>query len=273
MDRGTERWEGRTSAELARDWGLPAVHLFATVSSTNDVARRLAEGGAPAGTLVLADAQTECRGQHGRSWHSVPGLGLWMSVVLRPGRDSAPGVLPLLVGIAAARALDPFCGGTLSIKWPNDLLLDDRKLGGILCEGAWEAMGPLYVIAGLGLNVLHEVDDFASEIRSTATSVRLAGGRADRALIAGRVSRAIAGVDLSGGALLADAARDELEFRDALLGKPVLWTAPDGRELRGEALGIAPDGALLLRDAGGVVRVIRAGSVRSASSRDNESTN
>jgi hypothetical protein len=135
-----DAWEGATAATLAAAWGVPAVHLFETVGSTNDAARTLADAGAPHGSVVLADAQTAGRGRSGRGWSSSPGLGVWMSMVVRPVASPAPGLLPILVGIAAAEALDPFVQPLRTgIKWPNDLHLAGRKLAGILCEGSWAA--------------------------------------------------------------------------------------------------------------------------------------
>ncbi|HEX2188449.1 MAG TPA: biotin--[acetyl-CoA-carboxylase] ligase, partial [Longimicrobiaceae bacterium] len=132
IEQRTDRWEGRTAAELAREWGIPGLHLFRRVGSSNDVARALADAGAPAGTAVLAEEQVAGRGRGGKLWSSPPGLGIWLSVVLRPRALAAPGLLPLRVGLAAAAALDPFARpGRVEVKWPNDLQVAGRKLGGI----------------------------------------------------------------------------------------------------------------------------------------------
>jgi BirA family transcriptional regulator, biotin operon repressor / biotin---[acetyl-CoA-carboxylase] ligase len=264
MDRSADTWEGHTARALAGEWDVPAVYLYETAVSTNDVARRLAEADAPEGTVVLADAQSAGRGQHGRSWDSAPGLGVWMSVVLRPGAQSAPGILPLLVGVAAAGALESVCGARVGIKWPNDLLLGRRKLGGILCEGVWDVAGPLFVVAGVGINVLHGPEDFPEAVRSGATSLREAGCPTDRVAVAGSLARAVAGLGPLAGEVLHPGVLAELTARDCLLGREVCWTAPDGTERRGEASGIAADGALLVRESG-VLREVRAGSVRPVS--------
>lgn len=267
-DLPTERWEGLPAAELAARWGAPAVHLFARVGSTNDAARALAQAGAPAGTAVLAEEQAAGRGRGGRSWASPPGLGVWLSLVLRPASLPSPGLLPLRVGLAAARALDPYAAPARPrVKWPNDLLLAGRKLGGILCEGSWEAEGPAFVVVGIGVNVAHAPGDFPAEIRGRATSLRIASGWAPpRAEVAGALVRAVSALPPHLPATLSPAELAELEARDALRGERVEVSGAPAPEptLSGTALGISPDGALLLRTAAGAVRALHSGTVRAA---------
>lgn len=263
-DVRAERYDGATADELARRWDLPAVHLFSSAGSTNDVARTLAEGGAPAGTVVLADEQTAGRGRGGKGWSSPPGLGVWLSMVLRPPSLAAPGLLPILVGLAAADALDAFVRpAQVAIKWPNDLQLAERKLAGILCEGSWDSGRPGYVVAGIGINVLHSIDDFPPELRETATSLRIAAGwgppRVDVAgTVAGALMRRVSHPPAElGGALL-----EALRGRDALLGRAVRVTGAEA--VTGTAMGVSPAGALLVRTEAGALRSIRSGTVRLA---------
>jgi BirA family biotin operon repressor/biotin-[acetyl-CoA-carboxylase] ligase len=264
IERRAERWEGATAEELAAAWGLPAVHLFDRAGSTNDVARALAESGAPAGTAVLAEEQVAGRGRGGRGWQSPPGVGVWLSLVLRPRALAAPGLLPILVGLAAAEALDPFVRpATVSIKWPNDLQLAGRKLAGILCEGSWDGGAPGFVVAGIGINVLHSIGDFPSELRDDATSLRIASGwMPPRAEVAGAVARAIVRRLADPPAELPGALLDALRARDALLGRRVRVTGAE--PLSGMAMGISPAGALLVRAAGGALKTVRSGTVRPA---------
>src|SRR5688572_27808146 len=112
-----ESWEGCTAAELATHWALPQVKLFQSVTSTNDVARRLAAGGAPSGTLVLADEQRAGRGRGSRSWASPAGLGFWGSIIIRGISADALGTLPLRVALAVARGLNSFAADGIRIKW------------------------------------------------------------------------------------------------------------------------------------------------------------
>jgi BirA family biotin operon repressor/biotin-[acetyl-CoA-carboxylase] ligase len=258
----TGRWEGRTGAELAAAWALPQVHARQVVGSTNDMARTLADSGAPHGTVVVAEEQTAGRGRGGKQWESPPGLGIWMSVVARPAELPAPGLLPILVGLAAAEALDAFARpATAMIKWPNDLQLAGRKFAGILCEGSWDAAGPGAVIVGIGMNVLQAPGDFAPEVRDGATSLRIVAGWAPpRVHVAGAVAGAVARALARPPAQLGGALLDALRRRDALDGREVRVTGP--QETEGTALGIAPGGGLLVRGRDGVLRTITTGTVR-----------
>jgi BirA family transcriptional regulator, biotin operon repressor / biotin---[acetyl-CoA-carboxylase] ligase len=156
------------------------VHRLASVPSTNDVARDLARQGAAHGTAVLAGEQTLGRGTKGRTWHSPAGLGLYASFVLRgPGGGAVPTphLLPLAAGLAASDAVFEAAAVATALKWPNDLLFEGRKLGGVLCEGVSGGPAGDFVIAGIGLDIGHESADFPAAIRPASTSVRLAAGR------------------------------------------------------------------------------------------------
>jgi BirA family transcriptional regulator, biotin operon repressor / biotin---[acetyl-CoA-carboxylase] ligase len=259
-DLPADRWDGLEAAELAGRWGAPGVHLFSRVGSTNDIARRLAAEGAPAGTVVVADEQLRGRGRAGRCWASPPGLGLWFSVVGAAG--AAAGVLPLVVGVTVAQALDTFLDGVeVEIKWPNDLYFVGRKLGGILCEGSWEGGRRGAVVVGVGLNLLQEMADFPAEVREGATSLRLGGAAPfSRSAVAAQVVGAVVGIARGGAPLDIEA----LARKDLLRGEHVRVTDPvTGAELSiGTAAGIAPDGALRIREASGRVREVRSGTVR-----------
>lgn len=255
-------WEGGTAAGWADRWAVPAVHLFSRVGSTNDVARRLADAGAPAWTVVLADEQTAGRGRGGKGWASAPGLGIWLSVVLRPDALPAPGLLPVLVGLAAAEAVAPFARpATAQVKWPNDLYLAGRKAGGVLCEGAWEEERPGAVVVGVGLNVGHSPGDFPPEVRDLATSLRIAAGWAPpRGEVAGALLAALRPVVTRPPERLSGALLERFCARDFLAGRQVRVSGAE--DLVGLAMGVTPEGALLLRDVGGRLRVVKAGTVR-----------
>lgn len=154
-----------------------AVHRFESVVSTNDIARSLAQDGAAHGTAVLAREQTSGRGTKGRTWHSPAGLGLYASFILR-GPLPAPHLLPLTVGLAASDAILEAAGVETRLKWPNDILFEGLKLGGILCEGSSLGTSGGFVVAGIGLNLGHAGADFPEELQGRATSLRLAAGRA-----------------------------------------------------------------------------------------------
>lgn len=151
--------------------------VLTEIDSTNDEARRQAADGAPEGTVVIAAAQRAGRGRLGRGWHSPVGLGMYVSVVCRPG----PALDDLLrFNLAAAVALCETCraagGVAAAIKWPNDVEFAGRKLGGVLAESRTTGDRVVDLILGAGLNVGHAPDDFPLELAPRATSLRQALG-------------------------------------------------------------------------------------------------
>jgi BirA family biotin operon repressor/biotin-[acetyl-CoA-carboxylase] ligase len=148
------RYEGRDAAALAALLAVPSVEVHNRIGSTNDRAHQLADAGAEAMTVVLADTQSAGRGRHGRTWASAAGAGVWVSVVLRPSDARTTQVLALRTGMALADALEPLRGSALSLKWPNDLFAGDGKLAGILIEARWQDERPLWVVVGIGVNVV-----------------------------------------------------------------------------------------------------------------------
>ena len=252
------------AGEWAARWGVPEVHWFRSVGSTNDLGRALAGSGARHGTTVIANEQLAGRGQYGRGWISAAGLGVYLSMVVRPPLpDSA--LLPLRVGVAVAEALERLAPMMrIAVKWPNDLWVDGRKLAGILCEGAWAGEQLASVVVGIGLNLRHSAEDFPRELRPYATSVlRATGATPPLAAAAGALTGAILlAADPAGE--LTERLPSALAARDALRGRTVRVEPRGGKELAGLASGIAPDGALLVRRADGVLHSVRSGSVRVA---------
>lgn len=154
------------------------LHLRDAVASTQDVLRELAEQGAPEGTLVIAEQQTQGRGRMGRHWVSPAGKGVWMSLLLRPNipMQRTP-QLTLLAAVALSRAIARVVPLEIGIKWPNDLLVGGRKISGILLESAAEDERIRYVIAGMGISANLEAQDFPPEVLEKAISLRMAAGR------------------------------------------------------------------------------------------------
>jgi len=239
----------RSAQELAQAWGSGPVELHATIESTNDRAKELARTEGRDGAVVLADAQDRGRGRHGRMWASAPGVGLWLSV-LRAGE--AHPVLTLRVGLALVRALAPWEpeSRALQLKWPNDLFVRGRKVGGVLCE---RLAG--YSVVGIGLNVTHGPSDFPAELRGVATSLRQEGWETpDRLELAGAIVAQVAEADVSG--VLSATERAEYDQRHALRGRRL--RDPQGRI--GQAGEVASDGALVLH-AEDDTWPVRAGTV------------
>ncbi len=160
--------------------------VFNRITSTNDFLKHLARRGAEAGTLVLADQQTAGRGRLGRPWQSPPGVGLWLSFILRPAVPLALiGALPLAIAVVVAETLSAISGETFAVKWPNDILWNQRKICGILCETQFspvsvseERLNKLdYVVAGIGINVNQQPKDFQHEWQKRAVSLAMIAGR------------------------------------------------------------------------------------------------
>jgi len=248
-------WEGEPVAVLTELWDVPLLEVHDRLGSTNDRVRVLSESGCLPFAVVLAEEQTAGRGRSGSVWHDTPGHSLLLSILL-PRSGPVPLHLPLLVGLAGARAAERATTGLrVRVQWPNDLMLDGRKVGGVLCEGTRGG-----VVAGVGINVRQGSDDFPEGIRDRALSLEAAGGeKASRARLAGALVgelRRLFGRPSTSS--LPGEALAELQARDALLDRTV-ETAQEGR---GTARGIARDGALVLeRTDGSRVRVV-AGRVR-----------
>jgi BirA family transcriptional regulator, biotin operon repressor / biotin---[acetyl-CoA-carboxylase] ligase len=218
--------------------GAPHVH-HRVVDSTNERAKALAGAGAPHGTLVTADEQTAGRGRQGRSWLAEAGAAVLMSVVLRP----APEALPLAAAVAVAEAVPV----DAAIKWPNDVLVDGRKLAGILVEGRPQDG---WAVLGIGLNVAVRMEDLPPDLRETAATLGLEPRDVEPVLarLLGALERTLA---LDTPALL-----DALRARDALRGREIAWAGGQGR-----AAGIDGDGRLVVELAGGGRTALEAGEV------------
>nr|MDO8135521.1 biotin--[acetyl-CoA-carboxylase] ligase [Candidatus Njordarchaeum guaymaensis] len=145
-------------------------------TSTNDYARKLAEEGAAEGTVVLAGTQTSGRGRFGRQWHSPLG-GVWMSIVLRPPSNRPLQKIALLCGLSIAQTLRELYKIDAAVKWPNDVLVEDKKISGVLTEGNFRGQTPLSVIVGIGINANIALKTLPQELRYQATSLKTLLGR------------------------------------------------------------------------------------------------
>ncbi len=235
------------------------VSIAALTGSTNDDARAAAIAGAPHGAAFLADAQHKGRGRGGHSWHSPPGENLYLSIVLRPAgiapRELAP--LTLAIGVAVARAIEARLpeGSRASIKWPNDVLVDGRKIAGVLVESALRAGAITAVVAGVGVNV--KTLNFPAELADRATSIALLGARdRDRSSLAAAL---IAGITRASDRFEAERLApflDDLRARDHLLGRPL-----HALEARGIGAGVRDDGAYVIEVEGGARVPITSGAI------------
>ncbi|WXJ80831.1 Bifunctional ligase/repressor BirA [Moorella humiferrea] len=163
---------------LKTSWLGRQLYYYDEVGSTNQVAKELADNGAPEGTVVVAEAQSGGRGRRGRLWLSPPQKGIWFSLIFRPRvAPTQASQLTLLAAVAVAAAVRKYTGLPPGIKWPNDILLGGRKVCGILTEIKAEMDAVEYIVQGIGLNVNAEADDFTPDVRPYATSLFLELGR------------------------------------------------------------------------------------------------
>ena len=153
------------------------VYSYKSIGSTNETAHRLAESGAPEGTIVIAEKQTKGRGRLGREWHSPSGLGLFFSLILRPtiSIELLPG-LSLVAALSVSRVIERTSNLRPKIKWPNDCLIDSQKVAGILMEISAELDRISYAVVGIGININHQKKNFPKSLRSRATSLALKTG-------------------------------------------------------------------------------------------------
>jgi BirA family biotin operon repressor/biotin-[acetyl-CoA-carboxylase] ligase len=229
-----------------------------SLPSTNDLAMRLTEVPVPEGTVVVAEEQTAGRGRWGRTWVSPRG-GVWLSVILRPGLP--PDQVPL-VGLAAstatARAIRETTGLLARVKWPNDVLVEEKKVVGVLTEAT---PGAEWVVVGIGINA-NVLPDALPQTEYPATSLQaLLGHPVDRELLLQAVLRALeGGYDLVKSGGVRATLRRWREMTD-VLGRRVRVEMPSGR-LEGIAEDIDDTGALLLRLENGRVQKVIAGDLR-----------
>lgn len=157
-------------SSLSTSWLGRTVKVMKTVDSTNLEAKRLAEAGASHGTLVTAEEQTSGKGRRGRSWISVPGQGVWMSFVLRPDIElENSSMLTLVAALAVEKGIKDAAGIDGRIKWPNDVLVNGKKVCGILTELSAQMDELNYIVVGIGINA--NIGQFPEEVRDKATSL------------------------------------------------------------------------------------------------------
>jgi BirA family biotin operon repressor/biotin-[acetyl-CoA-carboxylase] ligase len=155
--------------------GEPRKH-FEQTTSTNSIAHQWALEGAPHGAIVTAATQTAGVGRRGREWISAPGKGIYLSIILRPRASILPQQCTLLLAVAACRALENSANVRAQTKWPNDILLQGKKVGGVLCSGEWRHDELAFIIAGIGLNINQTKEDLPERPIYPATSLRQISG-------------------------------------------------------------------------------------------------
>lgn len=243
---------GSLAGLAATDWSpWPAPEILETTPSTMTEVERRAARSAPEGTVVVAEEQTAGRGRRGRAWESSARAGLWWSILLRPQVPADRlGWLPLVVGVGVARGLQLAADVGVALKWPNDVLVDGRKLAGILAERLADGS----VIVGVGINTEQD----AADLPEGGASLRTVGVSVDRtavlvnvlSAVAGTYREWLAGADVSG----------EYAGLSATLGQDVHADLGD-RMVIGRAVRLGPSGELVVVDAGGAEHELTAGDV------------
>jgi BirA family biotin operon repressor/biotin-[acetyl-CoA-carboxylase] ligase len=255
-------WQGEPVGVWEALWGIPRFEAWSEVGSTNDRARDLALEGAVPWTTVVALRQREGRGRAGRSWQSGQGAGVWVSLILQPRAQAQAQLLPLVAGVALARAVEAGAAlrpadaaeerGQAALKWPNDVWWGGRKIAGILCE----SVGPRIVV-GVGINLRVPREGFAEAHASRAGALEdLSGRNWSESWLLGRLIRELRTLwepprlRFESDLLAAWNARDHLRDRPVRVGS-----------VAGRARGVTADGALRIETDAGEVIPVRAGHV------------
>jgi BirA family biotin operon repressor/biotin-[acetyl-CoA-carboxylase] ligase len=250
---------------LKTEWLGQKLTVYEEVESTQHIAHRLARDGAPSGTLVIADHQTAGKGRMGRKWHSPPGTGVWMSLILRPDIPlSSTPQLTLLSSVAVLKGIHKATHVETGIKWPNDVMVGKKKVAGILTELSAETDRVNYVIIGTGINVNQTKEDYPTELSEIATSLCIEQGN-----------------PVQRNELIVQILKEweelyEMYMKHGFAPIKSLWEANAvsigntiiARTLHGHyeglAKGITEEGVLLLEDAGGITHKIYSADIETS---------
>lgn len=253
-----------TALQLALDttvFGRKAVLLTSTLSTQGDVLK-LAEQGQDEGAVVIAEEQTGGRGRFGRKWFSPPGKGIWMSVLLRPDvpLQHTP-QLTLLTGVAVCRAVRACTGADAGIKWPNDLLIDGRKVCGILLESTVEDHEVRFCIAGIGVDVNFDPEDYPEDLTTIATSLKMETGQpVDRTKLTAAILTELEQLYFlyqKEGFGVISALWEALSVS---MNREITVTNPHG-VIEGKAIGLDPSGALIVEKHDGEHTLVISGEI------------
>ncbi len=260
--RKVQSWAGERVDDLSAR-GKREVVAYGVIDSTNSAALELAEDGASAGTVVVCREQTAGRGRGERKWHSPPGTGLYLSMILRPRSPVLSPLVSILAGLGVVASLDrAFPGLDPALKWPNDIVRDGSKLGGVLAEAVSDGSGPRHLVVGVGLNVKSMARTLPRALKPRTTWIEAHVPGAELPAAADAVVSGLERWLRKPPATLDAGALDLLDRYDWRKNRRVEVTPP-GEEagLSGVATGIAPDGALLFRPDRGALRRIASATV------------
>ena len=248
-------------SRIRNNWAGGEIYYYEETGSTNIDAKRLGEEGAAHGTIVVADKQNAGRGRRGRAWQSPAGKDIYFTILLRPSfePDKASG-LTLVMALSVAQAVERKCNLKAGIKWPNDVVLNGKKICGILTEMNMETDYIQHVVIGVGINV--NLDEMPEEISQTATSILREGGEktARAELLQEVLARFEENYGMYEKELDLSYMREEYNSHLVNVGKQVKVLDPKG-EFEGIARGINASGELLIETPDGKVAEVYAGEV------------
>ena len=223
------------------------LHYYETIGSTNDEAFRLGVQGVPEGTALIAESQSAGKGRMQRVWHSPAGANIYTSVILRPHFEPvrAPQI-SIAAGVAVAETLNPYCPGNVILKWPNDVLMDGKKVCGILSQMKMSGNAIDFVVVGIGINVNLNREQFSHDIQSIATSLAMEAGREISRLeliisLYENLAKWYRGLLQSGF----DPIKERWLALSPMIGKPVSVMFHE-EAVSGKAIGLGEDGSLIL---------------------------
>lgn len=232
--------------------------VYRETASTNDLANQLSTKGEPEGLVIFAESQTQGKGRNGRVWESQPGLGLWFSVLLRPYWNVAwISRLTIMAAAAVVKGIEAISSIKLEIKWPNDIVIGGKKLGGILTEAKVYENQIHSAVIGIGLNIKHTDQDFSESIRPFGTSLYLETQKKDiRAEIAASILNQL--LNLYNADF--EISRNLWQDRCITLNQNITLATSTG-QISGRAEAIADEGSLLIRDTYGYLQGINSGEI------------
>lgn len=254
---------------MSRVFGRRDYFYYREIDSTNNRALELAADGYPEGTVVVAETQTAGRGRRGRTWYSPPRHGIYLSVILRPQLPvrEIPRV-SLVIGVAVAETLEAAFQLPARIKWPNDILINNRKIAGVLSEVVTGSRGIDCIVTGIGLNINNPLQDFPGELRTAPTSVLaeketpVSRVRVLQELLMHLETRYYQLLEGNFNGIL-----DKGKSLSTVIGKEVEYDSQNGLAI-GQAVDIDDNGFLLVKDKSGKIHTVTSGEVYLSSPRE-----
>ena len=254
---------------MSRVFGRRDYFYYREIDSTNNRALELAADGYPEGTVVVAETQTAGRGRRGRTWYSPPRHGIYLSVILRPQLPvrEIPRV-SLVIGVAVAETLEAAFQLPARIKWPNDILINNRKIAGVLSEVVTGSQGIDCIVTGIGLNINNPLQDFPGDLRTAPTSVLaeketpVSRVRVLQELLMHLETRYYQLLEGNFNGIL-----DKGKSLSTIIGKEVEYDSQNGLAI-GQAVDIDDNGFLLVKDKSGKIHTVTSGEVYLSSPRE-----